>query len=307
MEDYIEFYNRRFDFKKQIGKLRVFQSSDDTVHNSFTIGSDEVKIYKNDCVFILDSEKEEIIRYSFNRKGTIDEKTAYKFIMSTGSLKKWGGHSSQDLNLNRYGFCSEAKNEEEMYEENITYYIQYSPEELKVFVNNIFKNLKTPCFEMTTIIRFFRDGRKTDDKEKIKSNIYKYVLLPNKKYDNFEMPEKSKRKHIKIIKTKDAIIFEDHTKYYPPKEYLLDAKERFKQNLDCYRVYWGTPFYEEYLKAKNKLSIKLLSLKSSKLTFKEFLLKNQNKKFRKSRQYAEEHAYVTFQKEYEIWVHVIMT
>ena len=53
MEDNIEFQNRQFDFDKSIGKLRFFQSSDNTIVTSSTWGSNEVKIYKNDCVFIL--------------------------------------------------------------------------------------------------------------------------------------------------------------------------------------------------------------------------------------------------------------
>ena len=304
MQDYIEFHGRRFDFEKEVGHLRVFKSYDNKRISTVTECSSKPgifkdKTYKNDCVFILDPNKEEINRYKLNKKGNINKKTAYKFILQNGSLKKWGVQSSQDPNLNLHYFNSVKKDKAGDFEEDITYYIQYTPEELKAFVNSIFKNLKQPCFEMTTIIRFFKDGGKTEDKKRLKENIYRYVLLPNKKYDSFEMPQDSERKHIKKIKIKDAIIYEDNTKYHLPKEYSLHAKERFKQNLDCYRVANGVPFYEEYLKRKKKLSTKKSVGKNKELSFKDFLLKNQKKKLRKSGKFADDYAFGTFQEEYE--------
>lgn len=298
MEDYID-YQRKFYFDKQIGNLRVFQSTDDTVVTSITLGSNKVKVYKNDCVFILDPDKEVIIKYTLNKYGNIDETSAYKFNLQNKSLKKWGRSSSQDLNLNLYDFYSEDKNDKDMPEEHITYYVKYSPEELRAFVNSIFQNLKKPCFEMTTIIRFFLDGVTTENNERIKENIYKYVLLPNKKYEDFRMPEDSERKNIKKVETENRIIYEDHTKYYPPTEYSLDARKRYKENIDCHMIHLNTPFYDVYLKEKNKTTIKSLLGKSKNLTFKEFLLKNQDKKFRYRRNMSEEYAFRTFNEEYE--------
>lgn len=298
MEDYIEYHNRRFDFDKKIGEHRVFQSTDDTVITSTTLGSDEVKVYKNDCVFILDPDKEEITKYNFDKEGKIDEATAYKFLLQNGSLKRWGAYSSQDQNLNSYWFNSEAKIDEGMFEENISYYIKYSPDELRIFVDSIFQNLNHPCIQLTTIIRFFKDGGTTEDTERIKNNIYRYVLLPNKRYGDFQITESSERKHIKKVKTKNSIIYEDHTKYYPPKEYSLDARKRYEENIDCHRVYWNTPFYEVYLKEKNKKNIGLLFGIPKNLTFQEFLLKNQDKRFRYRRNMSEEYAFRTFNEEY---------
>jgi hypothetical protein len=278
MIDYIELYGAPtrvnvFHFEKEIGKLRVFSST-------------------NDTVFILDPDSEEIIKYKTNGKGKIDKKTAYKFSLSVGrSLKEWSCGHPLNPNLNCYHFNSEVKNKEQNSEEKLSYYIEYSPEEKIAFVKSIFQNLKQPCFVLTTIIRFLRDGVKKYDEERIKNNIYKYVLLPNKTHGNLKINDESERNYIKKIELKNTIIYEDHTKYNIPKEYYLDAKKRFEQNIDCHNVCCDMPFYEEYLKEKKK--------QSEELTFKEFLLKNQNKKLYYNKYFSDEDSFRTFNEEYE--------
>ena len=253
MEDYIKYHHkdpnhhRQFNYEKSIGKLRVFKSSDNSVRTSVTL----------DCIFILDPEQEIITKYKFKNDRCIDENSAEIFRLDKNfSLKKLG-YPTQDVNLNLYFFNSYKKDKDESILENLTYYTKHTPEELKAFIDVIFINRKPPYFKTRTIIRYFKDGGITNTDEKIKNNIYKYVLLPDKRNESFKLPNESELKHIKTIKTENVTIYEHNTINYPPKEYSDDVRIRFKQNIQkLKKEYLLFKTYDELKKWIKKTKIK---------------------------------------------------
>lgn len=158
-----------------------------------------------------------------------------------------------------------------------------------------FKDLKTPCINLSNIITLLRNSSnssKPDSDDKKIEKFHRYIVIPNEPNGDLEKscltPISSRRQ---LIKKKNLFLFEEKENY-PPKEYSLDARERLKNNKNCLLINFNLIYFEEYLNYKNNFFRKNITYKQFVMQnkhFMEMVCKTYNVEYPPSQDYKERH------------------